>query len=123
MEIQEIQQYIQKFITVTLDDGSKVSGYISNVEELRNYSAQTLELVNGLQASSVQISRILDIVEAIREDTLEIPIVTDTDILKKADKPFNDKLDELFSKSMDDVLEVKLPNGKVIDNTPFQKKK
>lgn len=117
MLVENLKQYIQKFITVTLEDSSEVSGYISNPEEIKDGSALTLELVNGLQASSVEIERIIFIHEAVREDTLSIPIISDKDLKKASPQSFDDKLDELFNKSMDDVLEVKLPNGKVIDNT------
>ena len=33
---------------------------------------------------------------------------------KKQSQDFDEKLDELFDKSLSDTLEVKLPNGKII---------
>mgnify|MGYP004457572313 FL=1 len=116
MKAYEFSPYFQKFVTVILDNGSEVSGYISNVDDLKNDSTETLDLVNGLQASTILLESIVDIHESVREDTLQIPIVPESESLNPNKKSFSDKLDELFSKTMDDVLEVKLPNGKIINN-------
>lgn len=123
MNTQEIYAYLTKFVTVTLDDGSEVSGYISNPDEIRHAEGDVdVVLVNGLQNSQVPASRIIDIHESVREETTEIPIITEASDLvtrmnKKTSALLNDKLDELFDKSLSDTLEVKLPNGKVIDNS------
>lgn len=120
MKANEIAVYLTKFVTAELDDGSEVSGYISNAEEIKQAGDEDLDiiLVNGLQNSQVPSYRIMRIHEAVREDTLKIPIITESGDLFTNKKPetLEDKLDELFDKSLSDTLEVRLPNGKVIDN-------
>ena len=119
MKANEIAVYLTKFVTAELDDGSEVSGYISNAEEIKQADEGDLDiiLVNGLQNSQVPSYRIMRIHEAVREDTLKIPIITESgDLYKKKPETMEEKLDELFDKSLSDTLEVRLPNGKVIDN-------
>ena len=120
MKTNEIALYLSKFVTAELDDGSEVSGYISNAEEIKMAGDGDLDniLVNGLQSSQVPSYRIIRMHEAVREDTLKIPIITESGDLFKSSKPetLEDKLDELFDKSLSDTLEVRLPNGKIIDN-------
>ena len=119
MKANEIAVYLTKFVTAELDDGSEVSGYISNAEEIKQAGEGDLDiiLVNGLQNSQVPSYRIMRIHEAVREDTLKIQIITESgDIYKKKPETMEEKLDELFDKSLSDTLEVRLPNGKVIDN-------
>ena len=124
MRAEELIPYLTKFVTVTLDDFSEVSGYISNPNDFKTLDDSiNIVLVNGLQNSQVPISRIIDICEAVREDTTQIPIVQESSDLvsrtnkKKKAAAFNDRLDELLDKSLSDTLEVRLPNGKVIDNS------
>lgn len=124
MRAEELIPYLTKFVTVTLDDFSEVSGYISNPNDFKTLDDSiNMVLVNGLQNSQVPISRIVDICEAVREDTTQIPIVQESSDLvsrtnkKKKAAAFNDRLDELLDKSLSDTLEVRLPNGKVIDNS------
>lgn len=121
MKANEIAVYLQKFVTAELDDGSEVSGYLSNAEEIKQAGTEDLDiiLVNGLQSSQVPSWRIMRIHEAVREDTLKIPIITESGDLFRNNKPetLEEKLDELFDKSLSDTLEVRLPNGKVIDNS------
>lgn len=119
MKANVIAVYLTKFVTAELDDGSEVSGYISNAEEIKQAGEGDLDiiLVNGLQNSQVPSYRIMRIHEAVREDTLKIPIITESgDLYKKKPETMEEKLDELFDKSLSDTLEVRLPNGKVIDN-------
>ena len=124
MRAEELIPYLTKFVTVTLDDFSEVSGYISNPNDFKTLDDSiNMVLVNGLQNSQVPISRIIDICEAVREDTTQIPIVQESSDLvsrtnkKKKAAAFTDRLDELLDKSLSDTLEVRLPNGKVIDNS------
>ncbi len=125
MRAEEIRPYITKFVTIILDDDTEVSGYIANPEDFKQSSDDiSIVLVNGLQNSQIPIFRIVGIHEAVREETIEIPIVGDSSsiISKKKQKEeqqqdFNDRLDELFDKSLSETLEVTLPNGKVIDNS------
>ncbi|MEE8808369.1 MAG: hypothetical protein SOI44_08135 [Lactimicrobium sp.] len=124
MRAEELIPYLKKFVTVTLDDFSEVSGYISNPNDFKTLDDSiNMVLVNGLQNSQVPISRIIDICEAVREDTTQIPIVQESsDLVSRANKKkkaaaFDDRLDELLDKSLSDTLEVRLPNGKVIDNS------
>lgn len=123
MNAEEITEYLTKFVTVILDDGSEVSGYISNPAEIRNARGDVdVVLVNGLQNSQIPLARVVGIHEAVREETTEIPIITEpSDLVSRMNKKnsamLDDRLDELFDKSLSDTLEVKLPNGKIIDNS------
>ncbi|MCH4012813.1 MAG: hypothetical protein LKE64_00570 [Solobacterium sp.] len=121
MDAEELRPYLARFVTVTLDDGTEISGYIANPEDFRkdNAKADQIRLVNGLQNSITEISRIIDIKVVNRQDTTEIPVIGESsDVVsrmkKKQSQDFDEKLDELFDKSLSDTLEVKLPNGKII---------
>lgn len=121
MDAEELRPYLARFVTVTLDDGTEISGYIANPEDFReeNAEANQIRLVNGLQNSITEISRIIDIKAVNRQDTTEIPVIGESsDVVsrmkKKQSEDFDEKLDELFDKSLSDTLEVKLPNGKII---------
>jgi hypothetical protein len=122
MKAVELAPYLQKFITVTLNDGTEISGYISNPEDFRNHLDDDgqVTLVNGLQNSVTEISRIVKVEVAVREDTTEIPVFGETveASRRRQKEDFNTRLDELFDKSLSDTLEVKLPNGKVIKSHP-----
>ena len=118
MDAEELRPYLARFVTVTLDDGTEISGYIANPEDFRkeNAEANQIRLVNGLQNSITEISRIIDIKAVNRQ---EIPVIGESsDVVsrmkKKQSEDFDEKLDELFDKSLSDTLEVKLPNGKII---------
>lgn len=121
MDAEELRPYLSRFVTVTLDDGTEISGYIANPEDFRkeNAKANQIRLVNGLQNSITEISRIIDIKVVNRQDTTEIPVIGESsDVVsrmkKKQPQDFDEKLEELFDKSLSDTLEVKLPNGKII---------
>ena len=121
MDAEELRPYLARFVTVTLDDGTEISGYIANPEDFRkdNAKADQIRLVTGLQNSITEISRIIDIKVVNRQDTTEIPVIGESsDVVsrmkKKQSQDFDEKLDELFDKSLSDTLEVKLPNGKII---------
>lgn len=127
MEAGEITPYTARFVTVTLDDGTEISGYIANAEEFRKDPDHVthITLVNGLQNSVTEIERIIDIKAVKRQDTTEIPVVGESSDVtslvrrreeQKKSQSFDEKLDELFDKSLSDTLEVKLPNGKVIQS-------
>ena len=123
MNTDVIKEYVTKFVTVILDDGSEVSGYITNPDEIKNAEGDVdVLLVNGFQNSQVPSWRIKEIHEAVREDTTEIPIISESSNLvsrmnKKKSQELNDQLDDLLRKSLSETLEVTLPNGKVIDNS------
>ncbi len=71
-----IKALIQKFIQVTLDDGSVHAGYIGNPEDFqRETMPAQMVLINGLMRDTVDISRIVDVEFPKREDTTKIPIV------------------------------------------------
>lgn len=71
-----IRTLIQKFIQVTLDDGTKHAGYIGNPEDFKGEEMPDhMVLVNGLLRDSVDLSRVVDVEFPKREDTTKIPIV------------------------------------------------
>ncbi|MBR3358938.1 MAG: hypothetical protein IKG46_14050 [Solobacterium sp.] len=82
MEAQDLLPYLKKFIEVTLDDGSHTAGYITNPDAFRNAEQEPthVELINGLMKSAVPLSRIVFISLPAREDTVELPIITDPDL-------------------------------------------
>ncbi len=82
MEPQDLLPYLKKFIEVTLDDGTKTAGYITNPDAFRNEAQQPthVELINGLMKSAVPLARIVLISLPAREDTVELPVITDPDL-------------------------------------------
>ncbi len=71
-----IKALIQKFIQVTLDDGSVHAGYIGNPEDFQGETMPAqMVLINGLLRDTVEISRIVDVEFPKREETTKIPIV------------------------------------------------
>lgn len=73
----DLKPYLNKFITVTLDDGKEESGFIANPEAFRQETGDdaVLVLLNGLLNAEVRVSRITAVRESVREDTVKIPIV------------------------------------------------
>lgn len=119
MKTEELMPYLAKFVSVTMDDGAVVSGYIANRDAIREGTAKNAEIVNGLQNSSAAIARMVSVEVVSREDTTSIPILDQkgTEKLKrKQQEVFSDRLDELFEDSLSDDLEVKLPDGRVISS-------
>ena len=67
---------IQKFIQVTLDDGSVHAGYIGNPEDFQGDSLPAhMVLINGLMRDNIEVARVVDVEFPKREDTTKIPIV------------------------------------------------
>ncbi len=116
MEIKDIMPYVRKFISAKLDDGTVVSGYVSNPESFSDDSETeaTVELLNGLQKSKVQVSRIADIFIPDRENTTRIPVVDTEGITILEKQSFEEKLEELFNQSLSDEIVVTLPDGRRI---------
>ena len=116
MEIKDIMPYVRKFISAELDDGTVISGYVSNPESFADDSREdaTIELLNGLQKSKVQISRIIRVFIPDRENTTRIPVVDTEGITILEKQSFEDKLEELFNQSLSDEIVVTLPDGRRI---------
>ncbi len=71
-----IKALVQKFIQVTLDDGTVHAGYIGNPEDFKGETMPTqMVLINGLLRDTVDMSRIVDVEFPKREETTKIPIV------------------------------------------------
>lgn len=71
-----IKALLQKFVQVTLDDGSVHAGYIGNPEDFKDDQMPSdIVLVNGLLRDSVEVARVVDVQFPKREDTTKIPIV------------------------------------------------
>lgn len=71
-----IKALIQKFIQVTLDDGTVHAGYIGNPDDFKGETMpEKMVLINGLMRDEVEISRVVDVQFPKREDTTKIPIV------------------------------------------------
>ena len=101
----DLTPYINKFITVTLDDGKEESGFISNPEEFKEKTDPNsiLVLLNGLMNAEVQVSRIVAVRESVREDTVKVPVVgydeplVDVDALIKEDQDESKAIRELLN--------------------------
>lgn len=53
---------IQKFIQVTLDDGSVHAGYIGNPEDFQGDSLPAhMVLINGLMRDNIEVARVVDV--------------------------------------------------------------
>lgn len=115
----DLKPYLNKFITVTLDDGKEESGFISNPEDFKKDANDDgiLVLLNGLMNAEVKVSRIVAVREAVREDTVKIPIVgydaplvrQDTEELPvqdseplKEDKEVTDTIQELLKEDREE---------------------
>lgn len=75
----------QKFIQVTLKDGSIHAGFIGNPEDFKDAMPDEMVLINGLLRDTVALEDIIDVEFPPREDTINIPVV-DEDDLKKENK-------------------------------------
>ena len=109
MKAEELTPYLKKFITVTLDDHSEESGYISNPDDFKDPSSPPLKLslLNGLMNSEVLISRIISVSLPVREDTLKIPIIGfDTEEPLAGD--IDEQIDDLYRRSLADDLDLDL---------------
>lgn len=65
----------QRFIQVTLDDGSVHRGFIGNPEDFKKEMPANMILINGLLRDSIEVSRVVDVEFPKREDNLNIPVV------------------------------------------------
>lgn len=77
MKIEEILPYLQKFVTVFEDNGTAHSGYIANVDEIRNCKDAhvPIQLLNGFFQETVDSEHILSMQETAREETISIPVI------------------------------------------------
>ena len=77
MNSQDLLPFLSKFITVTLDDGSQRSGYVSNPQQIKHPSSDDPELclVNGFFTEHVSVSRIINIEVPNRVETVSLPVV------------------------------------------------
>ena len=115
MEAKDLAPYTRKFISAILDDGSVVSGYVSNPDDFSgSEEGQKILLLNGLLHSEIQISRIVRVIVPDREDTTHIPIVDTEGVVIKPKKSLDEQLDELFQQSLSDDIVVTLPDGRRI---------
>lgn len=117
MDPKDLIPYRNKFISATLDDGSIVSGYVSNPEDFSDGEDQEdrkILLLNGLLHSEIQVSRIVDITLPEREDTIHIPVVDTDGVTIKQKKTLDEQLDDLFRQSLSDDIVVTLPDGRRI---------
>ncbi|MCR5794376.1 MAG: hypothetical protein K6G61_03360 [Solobacterium sp.] len=109
---QDLIQYIRRFVRVTLSDGTVVSGYVSNRDDLKSEDASKIVLINGLMHSEINISSIIDIESAERTENTRIPLV-DTEQLDLARiRQLDEKIDELFNQSLSDEIVAELPDGR-----------
>ena len=117
MDTKDLMQYKNKFISVRLDDGSVVSGYVSNPDmfsEDENADNNKILLLNGLLHSEIMISRIREVSLPEREDTIHIPVVDTEGVTIKPKKTLDEQLDDLFRQSLSDDIVVTLPDGRTI---------
>ncbi len=77
MDHRDIIPYLNKFITVTLDDGSQRSGYVTNPRAIREPVSEDpeLDLVNGFFTEQVPLSRVVSVSVETREDNAALPVV------------------------------------------------
>ena len=118
MESKDLIPYKNKFISVTLDDGTVVSGYVSNPEDFssgeEDESGRKILLLNGLLHSEILISRIVNITMPDREETIHIPVVNTDGVTIVPKKTLDEQLDDLFRQSLSDEIVVTLPDGRRI---------
>lgn len=76
MKKEDILPHLNRFITVTLNDGSNHSGYISNTKEIKEAATEEVQvtLVNGLFVETVLLTKVVDISFPDREETTSLPV-------------------------------------------------
>jgi len=80
MENRDFFDYLNKYITVTLDDGTEHSGFVANPKDFQSDTQQlSLDLLNGLMKDTVQVDKIVKIRQSVREDTLSLPVIDPDD--------------------------------------------
>jgi len=77
MERDQVLPYLNKFITVTLEDGSLRSGYVTNPQDFKSPDdhPSELDLVNGFLIENVPLDQIVKIEIQNRENTVSLPVV------------------------------------------------
>lgn len=77
MNKEELLPYLNKFITVILEDGSEHTGYVTNPKEFIESEEEDpiLILLNGMFTEEVHIAHIREILLPDRENTVSIPAV------------------------------------------------
>ena len=76
MKREDLLEHLNKFMTVTLTDGTHTSGYISNVQEIREGEGDLeVQLVNGLLVETVRLGDIAEISYPAREETTSLPVI------------------------------------------------
>ncbi len=102
MKKEDIIPYTNKFITVTLADGSQHSGYISNPKdfEIGIIENPVLKLINGFFTEDVDISNIVTLSVADRMDTVSIPVI-DLKSGYEVEDDTDRKLDEMFTDAIE----------------------
>lgn len=79
MKKAELLPYLNRFITVTLRNGSEHTGYISNPQEIKKIGEDDdvrLRLLNGMLTDYVNLSDVLFVKLAEREETTQIPVIS-----------------------------------------------
>ena len=102
MDKQIFLQFLSKFITVTTNDGREYSGYISNGAEFQSgEDVQMLVLLNGLMSQNIPLSRIVNIRESNRNDSVDVhPLGDQNGELSEAQ--LNKKIDEIYEDILHD---------------------
>lgn len=77
MKKEELIPYLQSFVTLVTEDGSRHSGYISNPEEVKNASDDSFSvaLLNGFFSQNIRASEIAAVEIPSRQETVSIPVV------------------------------------------------
>lgn len=111
MKPEDFGPYLNKFISVRLDDGTTDAGYIANPMDFRDFPDDNMRvrLINGLLQTEIEISRIRSITLVPREDTTKIPIVgfdepitTRSGIERTEELNIEDKLDQILENNLFD---------------------
>ena len=79
MKKAELLPYLNRFITVTLRDGTEHTGYVSNPQEIKQIGEDDdvkLRLLNGMLTDFVYLSDVLFVKLAEREETTQIPVIS-----------------------------------------------
>ena len=109
MKKEELIPYLNKFITVTLDDGVTDSGYVSNPKDFKDERTEGLhlQLLNGLFQTEIPLERIIKVEQSVREDTTKIPILGfDEEPVRP--QSIDEQIDELYERSLVDDLDIPL---------------
>ena len=103
MKKAELLPFLNRFVTIALRNGSEHTGYISNPQEIRQIGEDddvNIRLLNGMLTDYVNLSDVLFVKQAEREETTQIPVISLKEGYKVEPVVSQNKYAHLFNENM-----------------------